>query len=68
MQSLDIIEKKWIRSLTQANQEVTGLLMRKEEQEVLADITITPQGIPLGEHTIAQVHPLSGSIRRGLGG
>jgi hypothetical protein len=54
--------------MTQGNKEVTGLLMRKEEQEVLADITITPQGIPQGENTVAQVHPLSGSIRRGLGG
>jgi hypothetical protein len=40
--------------------------MRKEEQEVLSYITITPQGIPRGEHLVAQVHPLSGSIRRGL--
>jgi hypothetical protein len=32
--------------------------MRDEEQEVLEDITITPQGIPLGEHIVAQVHPL----------
>jgi hypothetical protein len=33
--------------VVQANQEVTGLLMRKEEQEVLEDITITPQDIPI---------------------
>jgi hypothetical protein len=43
--------------MTQENQEVTGLMMRGEEQEVLADITITPQGIPLGEHIVAQFHP-----------
>jgi hypothetical protein len=52
--------------VAQANQEVTGLLMRKEEQEVLADITVTPRGIPIRENTTAQVHPLSGSIR-GMG-
>jgi hypothetical protein len=40
--------------------------MRKEEKEVLVDITITPQGIPIRYHTVAQVHPLSGSTR-GLG-
>jgi hypothetical protein len=40
--------------------------MRKEEQEVLADITITPRGIPIREYIESQVHPLSGSIR-GLG-
>jgi hypothetical protein len=34
--------------MAQANQEFTSLLMRKEEHEVLEDITITPQGIPLG--------------------
>jgi hypothetical protein len=33
--------------MTQENQEVTGLLMRGEEQKVLADITITPQGIKI---------------------
>jgi hypothetical protein len=53
--------------VAQANQEVTGLLMRKEDQEVLANITITPQGITMGQHTTTQVHPLLGSIRRGMG-
>jgi hypothetical protein len=38
----------------------------REELEVLAYITITPQGISIRENTIAQVHPLSRSIR-GLG-
>jgi hypothetical protein len=52
--------------VAQVNQEETGLLMIKEEQEVLADITVTPRGIPIREHTKTQVHPLSGSIR-GLG-
>ena len=52
--------------MAQENQEVIGLLMRKEEQEVLADIAVTPQGIPIRDHTTYQVHPLSGSIR-GLG-
>ena len=53
--------------MTQANKEVTCLMMRGEEKEVLADITITPQGIPLGDHTIVQVHPMSGNIRGGMG-
>jgi hypothetical protein len=52
--------------MTQVNQEVTGLMMRGEGKEVLGDITITPQGIPLGEHIVDQVHPLLGNIR-GLG-
>jgi len=50
----------------QANQGVTGLTMRGEEPEVLEGITITPQGIQLGEHIVVQVHSLSGSIRRGM--
>jgi hypothetical protein len=52
--------------VAQENQEVTGLLMRKEEQEVLEDIVITPRGISIREKTTTQFHPLSGSIR-GLG-
>jgi hypothetical protein len=52
--------------VAQENQELTGLLIRKKVQEVLAKITITPQGIPIIEHTKVQVHPLSGTIR-GLG-
>jgi hypothetical protein len=40
--------------------------MRKEKQEVLVDITITPQGIPIREQETTQVHPLSEGIR-GLG-
>jgi hypothetical protein len=53
--------------MAQANQEVTCLMMRGEEQEVLEDITITPQDIQLGDNTVVQVHPLPGSIRGGLG-
>jgi hypothetical protein len=53
--------------MAQENQEAIGLLRRKEDQGVLADITITPKGIPIGENTTTQVHPLSGSIIRGLG-
>jgi hypothetical protein len=53
--------------VAQANQKVTGLLMRKEEQGVLVDITITPRGIPIEENTTSEVHPLSGSVKRGLG-
>jgi hypothetical protein len=49
--------------VAQENHEVIGLLMRKEEHKVLADITITPQEIPIREHTTTQVHPLPGSIR-----
>jgi hypothetical protein len=40
--------------VAQVNHEVTGLLMRKKEQEVLEDITITPRGIPIREHTKSQ--------------
>jgi hypothetical protein len=49
--------------VAQANLEITDLLMRKEKQKVLADITITPQGIPIREQAAAQVHPLSEIIR-----
>jgi hypothetical protein len=52
--------------MTQENQEVTGLMMRGEEQEVLADISMNPQGIPLGYHIVFQVHPLLGNIIGGL--
>jgi hypothetical protein len=45
--------------MAQENQKVMGLVMREEEQEVLVDITLTPQGIPLGENMVAQFHPLS---------
>jgi hypothetical protein len=52
--------------VAQENQEVIGLLMRKEELEVLADVTVTPPGISMREYTTTQFHPLSRSIR-GLG-
>jgi hypothetical protein len=42
-------------------------MMRGEEPEVLVGITITPQGIQLGEHIVVQFHPLLGSIRRSSG-
>jgi hypothetical protein len=29
-----------------ANQEATGPMMRKEEEELIIDITSTPEGIP----------------------
>jgi hypothetical protein len=48
------------------NQGATGSLMRKEDQGVIANITNTPKRIPIGDHTIAQVHPLLGNLR-GLG-
>jgi hypothetical protein len=66
MKSLKEYKRNWIRRVAQENQEITGLLMRKEEQEVLANITITPRGIPIRENTTDQVFPLSRSIR-GLG-
>jgi len=53
--------------MTQANKEFTGLMLREEEQEVLENITITPQGIPIEENTISQFHSLPGSIRGSLG-
>jgi hypothetical protein len=53
--------------MAQENQEVISLLTRKKDQGVLADITISPQGIPIGECPTTPVHPLSGSIIIGLG-
>jgi hypothetical protein len=40
--------------------------MRKEKKEVLADTTITPQGIPIRDLEEVQAHPLSEGIR-GMG-
>jgi len=42
-------------------------MRRKKYQGVILYITFTPQGIPIGENTVSQVHPLSEIIRRGLG-
>jgi hypothetical protein len=53
--------------MAQENMEVTGILMIKVEQEVIEDISITPQGIPIGDHTSTQVHPLFESFKKGLG-
>jgi len=65
---LDIIDlRRWIRRLSRENQGVTSPMIRGEELEVLVGITITPQGIQLGEYVIVQVHPLSGRIRIILG-
>jgi hypothetical protein len=64
---LDIIEKKWTRIQIQASQEVAGLMMREEKQEVLTSITITHQSIHLGKHAVAQVHLLLERIRERLG-
>jgi len=44
------------------NQEATRPFRKKEDQGVVAEITITPKGIPIGEHTLAQVNILLGSI------
>jgi hypothetical protein len=44
------------------NQEATGPLKIREGQGVVADITTTPKIIIIGDHTISQVHLLSGSI------
>jgi hypothetical protein len=49
--------------VAQENQEVIGLLMRKEDPEVLVDIAITPRGIPIRRKKTYQFHPLSGSIK-----
>jgi hypothetical protein len=57
----------WIRRVAPTNQEATGPLREKEDQGVIEDITITPKGIPTGDHIEAQVHPLSRSIIGGLG-
>jgi hypothetical protein len=37
--------------------------MRKEELDVLAYVTITPQGTPIRGNTTTQFHPLLRSIR-----
>jgi hypothetical protein len=66
LQSLNIIENKLDKESGSSKSGSHRPLMRKEEQEVLADITTTPRGIPIREHTASQVHPLSGSTR-GLG-
>jgi hypothetical protein len=66
LESLNIIEKKLDKESGSSKSGSHRSLMRKEKQEVLADITITPRGIPIRDHTTAQVHPLSESIR-GLG-
>jgi hypothetical protein len=57
----------WIRRVAPTNQEAIGPLRKKEDQGVVTDITINPKGIPIGENTTSQVHPLSESIIRGLG-
>jgi hypothetical protein len=68
MQSLDITERKWIRRQSQVGQEVTNLMMRKEEkQEMLVGNDLNLQSILSGKHAVAQVHLLSESIGEGLG-
>ena len=42
--------------MAQANQEVIGLLRRKEDRGVLADISITPQAITIRENIVVLVH------------
>jgi hypothetical protein len=37
-------------------------MMRKEEEEVVANITNTLKGIPKGGQTEVQVHPMSRNI------
>jgi hypothetical protein len=39
-------------------QESIDPLMRKEEEEVVTDITITPKDIPKRGHAVVQVHLL----------
>jgi hypothetical protein len=60
------LKRNWIRRVAPTNQEATGPLSKKEDQRAVADITITPKDIPIGDHIAAQFHPLSKSIR-GLG-
>jgi hypothetical protein len=52
----------WIRKVDIENHRTIGPLMRKEEEEVVSDITNTSKSIPIREHAIAQVHPLLGNI------
>jgi hypothetical protein len=67
MKILDRIENNLDKESAPANQEATGPLREKEDQGVIIDITVTPKGIPIGENTLYQVRPLSGSIIGGLG-
>jgi hypothetical protein len=67
MHSLDTIEKKMDKENDSSKPGSHGSHDERRRKEVLEDITITPQGIPLRDHTVVQVHPLSGNIRGGLG-
>jgi hypothetical protein len=66
MQSLERIENKLDKE-SGSNKSGSHRSPDEERREgVVADITNTPKGIPIGEHTTVQVHPLPGSIG-GLG-
>jgi len=48
MKLMRSLKRSWIKKVDPANQGATGPLMRKEEKEVVTDITNTPKGIPKG--------------------
>jgi hypothetical protein len=57
------LKRSWIRKVYPTNKGARGPLMRKEEKEVVTEITNIPIGIPKGGHTTIQVHLLPESIR-----
>jgi hypothetical protein len=66
MQILERIENKLDKESGSRKLGIHGSPRRKEDQEVVVGITVTPRSILIREHIATQVHPLSGSIR-GLG-
>jgi hypothetical protein len=49
--------------VTPINQEITGFLMRRGNQGVLADTIITPKGTPRARLIVVQSHILPEIIR-----
>jgi hypothetical protein len=66
MKSLDIIENKLDKESGSNKSGSHRTLRKKEDQGVIADITITLKDNPKGENIESQFHPLPGSIR-GMG-
>jgi hypothetical protein len=63
MRSLERIENKLDKESGSSKLGSHGTLMRKEEEEVVENITNTSKNIPIREHALSQVHPMLGSIR-----
>jgi hypothetical protein len=67
MQSLDIIEKKLDKENGSRKSGSHRSPDEKGRSRSASRHHHCSQGIPIGEHPTTPVHPLSGSIRRGLG-